>query len=218
MPASTGKSKMAFRDASNRKFKVPEEELKWIDAESRQKLFQDLCKRYQSRYNPNDLKLIYAALNYEPSDMIDYLMIFSCSVERKSEDGKPTGIKDEFIGFIAPFIYTELTIPGYRYALKQQKVLQEDIKSGKIKREEITVTPLDNFFTDSISDLNKVEAGKFYNEFVPGMLKLSNIRSITKRDDFGNVTSLPNPDYWKDPSHIKEVIHVMMNYSLYFNS
>ena len=218
MPASTGKSKMAFKDASNRKFKVPDEELKWIDADARQKLFNDLCNRYQTRYNPKDLKLIYAALNYEPSDMIDYLLIFSCGVERKAANGAPTGIKDEFVGFISPFIYTELTIPGYRYALKQQKALQQDVLDGKIKREDIKVTPLDNFFADSIADLNKVEASKFYNEFIPSMLGLSNVKTLVKHDDFGNAINIPNPDYWKDPSHVKEVIHVMMNYSLYFNS
>ena len=89
-------------------FDVPMEERLMIYPKQRQQLFLNLVENYKI-FLPN-LKMIYAALNFDSELKIDYLVIFEAY-----KKGKP------FILWDAPFIYTNRAMPAYRYAVKNNK-------------------------------------------------------------------------------------------------
>lgn len=102
----------AFIKDSDKKLKIPLEELAWIEPGPRNRLFIDLIDQCKKRYP--GLKLIYAAMNFDSSILCDFLVVF----EFISDSGK------KGVYFIAPFIYTDLAIPGYRYAKRENRLDQ----------------------------------------------------------------------------------------------
>lgn len=92
--------------SADKEFQLPEEErLSLVYPKPRQELFLNLVENYKIFY-PN-LKLIYAALNYNSELKVEYLIIFKA--EAKGQ---------KVILWDAPFLYTNRTIPAYRYAIK----------------------------------------------------------------------------------------------------
>ena len=84
---------------------VPMEERLMVYPKQRQQLFLNLVENYKI-FLPN-LKMIYAALNFDAELKMDYLVIFE-----SSKNGKP------FILWDAPFAFTNRSVPSYRYAVK----------------------------------------------------------------------------------------------------
>lgn len=84
---------------------VPFEEKTFILPEPRKKLFQNLVENYKV-FCPQ-MKLIYGFLNYNSKFPIDYLLIF----EAYSHGTK-------VILWDAPYLYSNKTIPAYRYICK----------------------------------------------------------------------------------------------------
>ena len=84
---------------------VPMEERILVYPKQRQQLFLNLVENYKI-FCPN-LKMIYAALNFDSELKIDYLVIFETVKKGKS-----------FIVWDCPFMYTNRAIPAYRYAVK----------------------------------------------------------------------------------------------------
>lgn len=87
-------------------FRPPMEERQFIYPGPRQQLFRNLIENYKI-FLP-DLSLLYAGLNYDSAVKIDYLVIFNNTLE-----------KQPVIMWDAPFLYTNRTIPSYRYAVKK---------------------------------------------------------------------------------------------------
>ena len=85
--------------------KVPIEECLMVYPKQRQQLFLNLVENYKI-FCPS-LKMIYAALNFDSSLKIEYLVIFEASMKGKT-----------FILWDFPFIYTNRAIPAYRYVVK----------------------------------------------------------------------------------------------------
>lgn len=81
---------------------VPFEEKVFILPEPRIKLFHNLIENYKV-YCPQ-LKMIYACMNYNPDLKVDYLLIFTATV-----NGVPVVFWD------CPFLYSNRAIPAYRY-------------------------------------------------------------------------------------------------------
>ncbi len=86
-------------------FEAPIEERVLIYPKQRKQLFLNLVANYKI-FCPN-LKMIYAALNFDSELKIDYLVIFEIIKKGKS-----------IILWDSPFIYTNRAIPAYRYAVK----------------------------------------------------------------------------------------------------
>ena len=84
---------------------VPFEEKTFILPQPRIKLFQNLIENYKV-FCP-ELKLIYAFLNFNSKNPIDYLLIFT---------GTSKG--EKLILWDAPYLYSNKTIPAYRYICK----------------------------------------------------------------------------------------------------
>lgn len=89
-----------------KRLKIPMPEKYYIYPDARKKLFMHLVNEYKIRYE--DLKLLYAYLNFNPDLNIDYLLVFST----KNSAGNP------MIMYDAPFLYSDRTTPGYRYCIK----------------------------------------------------------------------------------------------------
>lgn len=86
---------------------VPIEERLIVYPKQRQQLFLNLVENYKV-FCPN-LKMIYAALNFDSELKMDYLLLFEASMKGK-----------QFILWDSPFIYTNRSIPSYRYAVKNK--------------------------------------------------------------------------------------------------
>lgn len=84
---------------------IPIEERLMIFPKQRQQLFLNLVENYKI-FCPN-IKMIYAALNFDSALKIDYLVIFES--ERKGKS---------FILWDSPFTYTNRSVPSYRYVVK----------------------------------------------------------------------------------------------------
>lgn len=97
--------------SKNDKMKIPLEELAWIEPGPRSRLFMDLVEQCKIRFP--GLKLIYAAMNYDTSLLCDFLLVFEFINDNKRG-----------VYFTAPFIYTTLAIPGYRFAKREGKLDQ----------------------------------------------------------------------------------------------
>lgn len=86
-------------------FDVPMEERLLVYPKQRQQLFINLVENYKI-FCPH-IKMIYAGLNFSSELKIDYLVIFESMKKNKP-----------FILWDCPFIYTNRSIPSYRYAVK----------------------------------------------------------------------------------------------------
>lgn len=93
---------MYFKD---KEIDIPIEERLMVYPKQRQQLFLNLVENYKI-FCPN-VKMIYAALNFDSELKIDYLVMFE-SVQK----GKT------FIIWDSPFMYTNRSIPAYRYVVK----------------------------------------------------------------------------------------------------
>lgn len=122
-----------------KKLKIPKEELRFIMPDARKKLFLDMLNEYKKR--APELKLQYVYYNTDSSFSIDYLIIFRA----KTANGN-------VIVFDIPYLYTDRTIPGYRYCKKN------DI--------------LDDFFYEAQNLMTSLSEVRFY-EYLNMMVGLS---------------------------------------------
>lgn len=93
-------------------YQVPRDELLFITPEPRKKLFLNMIENYKV-FCPT-MKLEYAYLNTDSKYPVDYLIIFSAT----STDGKPIFL------WKCPYLYTWDSIPGYRYAVRNNLIPQ----------------------------------------------------------------------------------------------
>lgn len=93
-----------FYDDS-KEFRVPLEELLVIYPKERQQFFINLVENYKI-FCPST-KMIYGALNYDSELKVDYFVLFEGYSKNK-----------KVIIWDAPFIYTNRSLPAYRYAIK----------------------------------------------------------------------------------------------------
>lgn len=84
---------------------IPFEEKTFILPDLRIKLFQNLIENYKV-FCPQ-LKLVYAYLNFNSKNPIDYLLMFTY-----------TDSKRKILLWDAPYLYSNKTIPAYRYICK----------------------------------------------------------------------------------------------------
>ena len=84
---------------------IPFEEKTFILQHPQIKLFQNLIDNYKVFWP--ELNLIYAFLNFNSKNPIDYLLIFT---------GQSNG--EKIILWDAPYLYSNKTIPAYRYICK----------------------------------------------------------------------------------------------------
>lgn len=91
-----------------KKLNIPIDEKLYILPDVRAKLFNHLIKEYGKRFP--DYKLIYGLLNNNasPTMAIDFMLIFEYRVQNKN-----------VILIEIPFQYSDRTIPGYRYCLRE---------------------------------------------------------------------------------------------------
>lgn len=127
---------------NQKRLKIPMDELLFIYPDARERLFLDMIDEYKKRFP--QFKLIYAYLNRDASIGVDYLIIFEAI-------GQQTHQKT--IIYDIPYIYTDRSIPGYRYC----------------KREGL----LDDFFYDS-SHLMVTTPKIRFEEYLNSFLNLSN--------------------------------------------
>ena len=92
-------------DFHEKYFKPPLDERLYILPKPRQQLFLNLVENYKL-YCP-DLTMLYAGLNYDSSEKMDYLIIFHRELEGQ-----------DVILWDCPFLYSNRTIPSYRYAVR----------------------------------------------------------------------------------------------------
>lgn len=90
---------------------VPFEEKTFILPEDRQALFTNLIENYKV-FCP-EMKLVYAFLNYNSEQPVDYLLIFSAF-----SHGVKVCLWD------VPFLYSNKTIPAYRYICRNNLYTQ----------------------------------------------------------------------------------------------
>ena len=93
--------------SKSKEIDIPIEERLMVYPKQRQQLFLNLVENYKI-FCPN-IKMIYAALNFDSSLKIDYLVIFETI-----KKGKP------FILWDSPFMYTNRAIPSYRYVVRNK--------------------------------------------------------------------------------------------------
>lgn len=92
-----------------KKLNIPKEEKLFILPDPRKKLFKDLLNEYSKRYP--SFKLIYANLNHDAELPIDYILIFITEINA-----------NEIILMETPYLYSDRTIPGYRYCKRENQV------------------------------------------------------------------------------------------------
>ena len=91
--------------SKDKEIEIPVEERLMVYPKQRQQLFLNLVENYKI-FCPN-IKMIYAALNFDSSLKIDYLVMFESVFKGKT-----------FILWDSPFMYTNRAIPAYRYIVK----------------------------------------------------------------------------------------------------
>ena len=89
-------------------FDVPMEERLYVLPDARQKLFINMIENFKV-FCP-DIQLIYGAMNFNEDLKVDYLVIFKVMVENR-----------EIILWDNPVLYTNRTIPSYRYAIRNNE-------------------------------------------------------------------------------------------------
>ena len=102
---------------SNKKIKIPADELAWISPDVRQKIFNEIYATYQTKYN---IKLLYACLNTNPDVLVDYCIIY------KTKNDDNTG---DLIIFDIPPIHSDRSTPGYRYC-KRNRITDDFYEEG----------------------------------------------------------------------------------------
>jgi hypothetical protein len=90
--------------------RIPQEQLNYIDKNDRPKYFLNIVNEYKNRYP--EMKLIYCFLNIDPKCPVDFVLLFS--TRAYSQDKKHC---ISTIVYDIPLIYTDRSIPGYRYCL-----------------------------------------------------------------------------------------------------
>jgi len=116
-----------------KKLKIPASELRFIKPDVRQKAFKEIYTTYQNKYG---MKLIFAYLNTDPTQIIDYILIF------KAKDS--TGEVDIILYDAVP-AFSDRSTPGYVYC----------------KRNGIT----DDFYQEGTDSMVILSQDKF-NEFI----------------------------------------------------
>lgn len=111
------------------KLNIPKEEKRYITPELRQKLFLNILENYKV-YAPH-LKRLHAFLNFDSSNPIDYLVMFTAITENGNV----------FVLWDMPIQYSNRTTPGYRYVVKNNLY--------------------DDFFADSLKYMCKAPFSKF---------------------------------------------------------
>lgn len=139
---------MRFMNNKNPKSKIksleiPQEILNNIKPETRAEVFQYLIKEYPKRFK--QLKLLFAYINTDSESPIDFVVLF----KTKSVVGKRN-----LIVFDIPIIYTDRSLPGYRYCKSNGK--------------EMT----DKYYNFAIENMVRLEEDKF-KEFVINVAGLS---------------------------------------------
>lgn len=124
----------------NKKLKIPASELTFIKPDIRQKAFKEIYTTYQNKFG---MKLLFAYLNTDSSQIIDYILVF------KAKDS--TG-KTDIVMYDAVPAYSDRSTPGYVYC----------------KRHGI----VDDFYQEGIDSMVLLSQDKF-NEFVDLGLRLS---------------------------------------------
>lgn len=124
-----------------KKLKIPMPEKMYILPEAREKLFMHMINEYKTRCP--GLTLLYAYLNHDAEFPVDYLLIFKAM----SDDNRVS-----LILFETPYLYSDRTLPGYRYCLRNNL--------------------LDDFFQESTDQMPRLSRGRF-NEYITTMLELS---------------------------------------------
>jgi len=119
---------------SNKLLEIPEDEKNFIDPRLRPKFFMNIIKEYEKRC-PN-LKLIYAYLNTDANSPIDFIVLFQTKNLDKTLD---------LIVYDIPLLYSDRSIPGYRYCMRTNK--------------------LDDYFKESTNLMVSLQLPKF-NEFI----------------------------------------------------
>lgn len=94
---------------SSLELEVPQEELFFITPDERKKFFLNLVENFKL-YCPK-LKMIYGALNYDSSLMVEYLTIFETTTEIGS-------VSRDMIVWDSPYLYTNRALPAYKYAVR----------------------------------------------------------------------------------------------------
>jgi len=124
---------------SNR-IQVPAEERISISPQARKIAFKQIYTGYKEKF---PLKLIYAFLNFNPDEMVDYAVVYS---------GRNESDTGNLILFDIVPIHSDRCTPAYRYY-------------KRIHKEE-------NFFRYGIEEMVVIENEKFY-EFLTNRLSLS---------------------------------------------
>jgi hypothetical protein len=88
----------------NKKLKIPREEKLYISKEIREALFLDLINVYQEKCQA--MTLVYAYINTDSSKPLDYILLFRT---------RNTANTTDLIVYDAPLLYSDRSIPGYRY-------------------------------------------------------------------------------------------------------
>lgn len=118
---------------------VPRDELLFIEPEPRKKLFINMLENYKI-YCPG-MTLEYAYLNVNSQYPVDYVVVFN----GMTTDKRP------IVLWRCPYLYSWESIPGYRYAVKNN--LHEQ------------------FFKEEGNTMCKITRGRF-NEFITTMCHL----------------------------------------------
>lgn len=167
--------------------RIPQEQLNYIDKNDRPKYFLNIVNEYKKRYP--EMKLIYCFLNIDPKCPVDFVLLFS--TRAYSQDKKHC---ISTIVYDIPLIYTDRSIPGYRYCLAMDynhNIPTED-KHSKSSQ----------YFEAGVHRLVRVEKNKF-DEFINKYLKLS-----LQKD---------NEKYWKKAEYAPQLAKGLVDLALRYN-
>lgn len=136
-------------------YTVPRDELLYITPEARKKLFYNLLQNYKV-FCPG-MTLQYAYLNFNSKIPIDYCVVFSAIGKNK----------EKITAWSCPYIFGWDSIPGYRYAVKNNLH--------------------DKFFAETSSMMARIRTVRF-NEFIEMMCQLSveDGESCWKNEEFAD--------------------------------
>ena len=93
----------------NKKLNIPRSEKVYITKDVREKLLIDLLNEYENRYDTLTLEYVY--LNNNPEKPLDYIVLFKTRNDNNTMD---------LIVYDAPLIYSDRSIPGYRYCKREK--------------------------------------------------------------------------------------------------
>lgn len=122
---------------------IPQEVLNFIKPDTRMEVFNYILKDYAKRYP--QLKLQFAYINTDSESPIDFVVLF----RTKSVDGKRN-----LIVFDIPVIYSDRSLPGFRYCKSQGKDMTN------------------KYYDYAIDNMTRLDETKFH-EFITHVAKLS---------------------------------------------